>query len=462
MTTRRDFLKKSAIGATGLLAASDIFATPGSMAASGNIAPSPMAAPTVVPSHLFGSTAPSNRIHVAMIGCGRQTVNPNIPQIIESKLGQIVAVCDVDNWRLDNAVKQVNEGYAQQKGTSYKGCKAYKDYREVLQQADVDAVMISTPDHWHVPMAIDAARANKHISLEKPISTCIGHGKKLVEALKKYPVITRNDSEFRTLPKLARAVELVRNGRIGQLKKIYLAVPPELNGDALPPQPTTPAPQELNYDFWLGPAWEAPYTEKRVHARQAYGRPGWMRVDSYCNGMISNWGAHLMGIAQWGHNTEYTGPVSIEGEGDFDKGLWNTMNRFDIRYEFADGVEMFFKIERPFVRFEGTEGWVEIEYPDKLTASSESILNSKIGPNEWQLKEILSDKEDFLTAIRDGKPSLEPLETAHRTISICQLGLIAVQIGTKLNWDPDKEDFIGDNAASALIDLPIREKYFKF
>ena len=439
MITRREFIRKSTAGTLGL-----------------------MVLPTIVPSYVFGKEAPSNRINVAMIGCGRQAINPNIPQFLKSEAGQILAVCDVDKWRLDNAVKQVNEGYSKRNGFTYKGCKAYSDFREVLASKEIDAVMVSVPDHWHVPIAIEAAKAGKHVSLEKPISTCIAHGRRLVEVLKKHPVITRNDSEFRTLPKFSRAVELVRNGRIGKVQRIYLAVPAELNGSALPPQQTMPVPEELNYDMWLGPAWEAPYTEKRVHARKAYGRPGWMRVDSYCNGMISNWGAHLMGIAQWGNNTEYTGPVEIEGNGDFDKGLWNTMNRFEIHYTYASGVEMFFKIERPYVRFEGTEGWVEIEYPDKLTASSDAILNSEVAANEMRIRDLLSDKEDFLNAIKTGKPSLEPLETAHRTISMCQLGLIAVKIGSKLHWDPVKEDFIGDNAASAMLDRPIREKYFKF
>lgn len=438
MTTRREFLRKSIVGTTGMIIL-----------------------PTIVPSYVFGQKAPSNRINVAMIGCGRQAVNPNIPQLLQSEQGQIVAVCDVDKWRLENAAKQVDKGYSDRKGYSYEGCKSYSDFREVLSLGDVDAVMISTPDHWHIPMAIEAAKAGKHISLEKPISTCIGHGRRLVDVLKKYPVITRNDSEFRTLPQFSRAVELVRNGRIGKIERIYLAVPPELNGEALPPQQTMPVPEELDYDMWLGPAWEVPYTEKRVHARKAYGRPGWMRVDSYCNGMISNWGAHLMGIAQWGNNTEYTGPVAIEGNGDFDKGLWNTMNRFDIRYEYENGVEMFFKIERPYVRFEGTDGWVEIEYPDKLAASSDAILNAEIGSDEIQIRNLLSDKEDFLTAIKTGQKTLEPLETAHRTISMCQLGLIAVKMGIKLKWDPGKENFIGDNAASAMLDIPIREKYLK-
>ncbi len=418
--------------------------------------------PTILPSTVFGKTAPSNRINVAMIGCGRQVVSPNIPQLLESEHAQIVAVCDLDSWRLLNAEKQVNDYYSEQKGMNYKGCKTFNDHREVMQQKDVDAVMISTPDHWHVPVAIEAARAGKHISLEKPISTCIAHGRTLTEAIKKYDVITRNDSEFRTLPQFTRAVELVRNGRIGKVQRIYVGVPPELNGAALPPQPTMPIPKELNYDLWLGPAWEAPYTEKRVHAQKAYGRPGWMRVDAYCNGMISNWGAHLMGIAQWGNNTEYTGPVTIEGNGDFDKGLWNTLNSFDIRYEYANGVELFYKIERPFVRFEGADGWVEIEYPDKLTASSQAILDSKIGKNEMQIRNLPSDKEDFLLAVKARKPSLEPLETAHRTISMCQLGLISVKTGDKLSWDPNKEEIKGNNAASTLLDIPIREKYFKF
>ncbi|NEW84536.1 MAG: Gfo/Idh/MocA family oxidoreductase [Mariniphaga sp.] len=438
-STRRVFLKNSALGAAGTLII-----------------------PTILPSSVFGSSAPSNRINIAVIGCGRQSVNPNIPQLLASEHANLVGVCDVDSWRLANAVKQVNNEYSKQKGTTYNGCKGYADYHDVMRNKDIDAVMISLPDFWHVPMAIEAARAGKHVSLEKPISTCIGHGRKLVEAIKKHKIITRNDSEFRTLPKFSRAVELVRNGRIGKLQRIYVGVPAELNGAALPPQPNMPIPEGLNYDMWLGPAWEVPYTEKRVHANKAYGRPGWMRVSDYCNGMISNWGAHLMGIAQWGNNTEYTGPVTVEGAGDFDKGLWNTLSRFEIKYQYASGVELLFKIERPYVRFEGTEGWVEVEYPDKLTASSQAILDSKIGPNEMQIRDLPSDKDDFLLAIKANKPSLEPLETAHRTISMCQLGLISVKTGAKLTWDPEKEEIIGDNAATALLDIPIREKYFKF
>jgi hypothetical protein len=439
MNTRRAFLKKAAVLSAG-----------------------GMVMPAIVPSSVLGQGAPSNRITVGCIGLGRQMVNPNIPQMLKSPHAQVVAVCDVDAWRLEKAQKQVDGHYAKASGADYKACRTFTDYRALLQDKSIDAVMISTPDHWHVPMAIDALRAGKHVSLEKPISTCIGHGRRLVEAVKKSGLVTRNDSEFRTLPKFWKAVEAVRNGRIGKLQRIHVAVPPELNGDPLPPQPVMPVPAELDYDFWLGPAWEAPYTVKRVHAVKAYGRPGWMRVSDYCNGMISNWGAHLVGIVQWGNDTEYTGPVEVEGSGDFDKGLWNTMNRFDIRYRFESGVEVFFKIQRPYARFEGTGGWVEIECPDKLSASSPEILNAPLGADEKSFKVSLNDKDDFLLAIKENRPTLEPLETAHRTISMCQLGLIAVKIGAKLSWDPAKEDFINDTAASALLDIPIREKYFTF
>lgn len=436
---RRDFIKDGALGTIGAFAI-----------------------PNFVPSYLLGKKAPANRINVAMIGLGRQTVSPNIPQFLKSENAQVVAVCDVDKWRLANGQKQVNDFYSQQKDFTYMGCDAYGDFREVLLRKDIDAVMIATPDHWHVPVAIEAARAGKHISLEKPISTCIEHGRQLVKAIKKYGVITRNDSEFRPLPKFSRAVELVRNGRIGKMQRIYVAVPAELSGESLKPESTMPVPEELNYDMWLGPAFEAPYTEKRVHAVKAYGRPGWMRVDSYCNGMISNWGAHLMGIVQWGNNSEYTGPVAIEGTGEFDKGLWNTLNKFDIKYRYTNGVEVFFKIEKPYVRFEGSDGWIEVEYPDKLSASSQTILDSQTAPGEISFSNLLSDKEDFLQAIKTGKQSFEPLETAHRTISMCQLGLIAVKTGSALTWNPGTEEILNDNAASALLNIPIREKYFKF
>jgi hypothetical protein len=420
-------------------------------------------APMIMPGRLLGGGAPSKRITVALIGCGRQVDNPNLPQLLKSEHAQVVAVCDVDSWRLANAQRRVNEFYAQRNGKGFKGCVAVVDYRELLGRADIDAVMISTPDHWHVPMAIAAAQAGKHISLEKPISTCIAHGRRLMNVLKAHPVVTRNDSEFRTLPEFGRAAQIVRHGRIGKIRQIEVGVPGEFSGTALPPQASQPVPEELDYDLWLGPAFEAPYTEKRVHAVKAYGRPGWMRVDTYCNGIISNWGAHLVGFAQWVNDSEYTGPLAIEGSGDFDRGLWNTLNRFEIKYVYANGVELHYRMDRPYVRFIGTDGWIEVAYPDQLKASSEDLLVQENAVPDPAFQDLPSDKEDFLLAIKNQRQTLEPLETAHRTVSMCQLGLISIQTGSKLLWNPDTENFTNqDNAATALLDRPIREKYFKF
>jgi hypothetical protein len=213
-----------------------------------------------------------------------------------------------------------------------------------------------------------------------------------------------------------------------------------------------PVPEGLDYDLWLGPAPEAPYTEKRVHSpRDLLARPHWMRISDYTNGMIANWGAHLNDIAQWANGTERTGPVEIEGRGEFSKGLWNTITSFEVRYVYANGVELRYALGRPHVRFEGTAGWVEAEWPDKLTASAPGLLGEKIVSDEVTRAALRSDKEDFIHAIKTGRPTLESAEVGHRTASLCQLGLIAVTLGAKLRFDPERETFPDDNAACALL-----------
>jgi hypothetical protein len=217
-----------------------------------------------------------------------------------------------------------------------------------------------------------------------------------------------------------------------------------------------PVPEGLDYDLWLGPAPRAPYTEKRVHApRDLNSRPNWMRISDYTNGMIANWGAHLNDIAQWGNDSERSGPVEVEGTGEFSRGLWNTIVTFDLRFRYANGVELRYRLDRPFVRFEGTEGWIEVEYPDTLTAHPASLLTSPLGPGGQSFADVLSDKTDFIGAVRRGGETLEPVEVGHRTCSICQLGLIAVTLGYPLRWDPEHERFT-DNAANALLSRPVR------
>lgn len=412
------------------------------------------AAPYVLPSRgARGEPRPaaSNRITIGMIGVGRQAAIFNIKQFLDAPDAQIVAVCDVDAWRLDHAKQMVAEHYAQATASGrYKGCEAYGDFRGLLARDDIDAVMISTPDHWHVPMALAAVRAGKHVCCEKPLTRSIAEGRQLSDAVRKHGRVFRTDSEFRSLEKFHRACELVRNGRIGELQTIRAGVPE--TDVTCPPQPTMPVPEELDYKRWLGPAPDKPYTEKRVHPRHSFKRPGWMRVRDYCDGLIANWGTHLLDIAQWGHGTDRTGPIEVEGKGEYppQENLWNVLLKFKVAYRYADGMRLHYESSKPHVRFEGSEGWIQVEYPKTLEAEPKSILSSTIGPDGIHLPHK-PEKRDFLDAIQGKGETLADAEIGHRTASLCHLGQIAIQVGGPLRWDPQRERFANSDAANELL-----------
>ena len=416
-----------------------------------------IAAPLILRSGMLGAESPSNRISVGIIGTGRQSHVINVPQFLRSNRATVTAVCDVDRWRMEQERDQVNNFYAEANGnSSYDGCMMYDDFRELLAQDDIDAVMISSPDHWHVPMGIAALRAGKHASIEKPLSTCIAHGRMLCDVAKETGLVTRTDSEFRSLPNFWKAVEIVRNGRIGQLQEVRVSAP----GDSEPvgnPEPMD-IPDGLNYDLWLGPAPEAPYTELRVHPpNQMRVRPGWLRISDYTNGMISNWGSHLNDIVQWANNSDRSGPVSVSGTGSFSEGLWDTITAFDLEYSYANGVKLHYTMGgAPTVAFRGSEGWIRVGYPDAIEASNPDWLEESPGDDELDLSGTMEDKEDFLHAIQTGGETIKPVEVGHRTVSLCQIGLIAVQVARPLRWNPDIEQFEDDEEANALLQHPIR------
>ncbi len=397
-----------------------------------------------------------------MIGMGRQAFDYNLKSFLKSPETQVVAVCDVDRWRLDKAVAEVEAFYADQRRSgSYKGCAVYSDFRELLARRDIDAVMISTPDHWHVPIALMAVKAGKDICCEKPLVRSITEGRALSDAVSRHKRIFRTDSEFRSLPNFHRLCELVRNGAVGKIQTIRVGVPFEPDNEAeYPPDDVMPVPEELDYDLWLGPAPQAPYTEKRVHPRHGFGRPGWMRVRDYCDGMITNWGAHLNDIAQWAHNTERTGPVEIEGKGEYPaKGIWNVLLKFDVRFRFADGVEHLYHTERPYIRVEGQEGWIEAEWKDTLRAQPESLLQPS-SPQKVRL--VLKDeKQDFIDAVKTRGRTLEDAEVGHRTTSLGLLGQIAIEVGVALKWDPKRERFLNSDDANQRLTRTVRAPWAK-
>lgn len=416
-----------------------------------------IAAPMIVPSSVLGANPPSERITVGMIGFGRQAYHVNAPQLVKSPNAQVVAVCDVDSWRAARGKGLIERYYTDVAGRDYSGCTVYEDFRELLARDDIDAVMSSTPDHWHVPVALAAAKAGKHVSSEKPLTTAVAHGRLLCDTVKKCGVVNRTDSEFRSLPAFWKAAERVRNGYIGKLQLIEVNSP----GDSAPigtPEPM-PTPEELNYDLWLGPAFEKPYTLQRVHPRKDLkGRPGWLRISDYTNGMIANWGSHLNDVAQWGQDTEFTGPVKVSGTGEFSEGLWDTITDFNVRYDFADGVVHTYTMGGggATVKWTGSDGWIKVTYPKDLEASDPAILEAPLKDGEEDLSGTLSDKEDWLRAIKTGEGPLNPFEVGHRTNTIAQIGLIAIQTGKELTWDPDQERFTNDEGANGLLDRPVR------
>ena len=444
MMRRRDFLKKSGVA----------------LAAAGTAGASWSVGPTVLRAAVLGrdgAVAPSERINVAMIGMGRQARQYNVVQFLGMPDTQVVAVCDVDAWRLDNAKRQVEEAYAKKSPSgNYKGCLTYHNFREVLANKSIDAVMISAPDQWHVPIAMEAIAAGKDVSLEKPITRSIGEGRKLSDFVTKHHRVFRTDSEFRSLENFYRAVELVRNGRIGKLKTIRTGVP--IDEVLCPPQPEMPVPAELDYELWQGPAPHAPYTEKRVHTPHSYERGGWMRHLYYCDGMITNWGCHLNDVAQWGNNTDRTGPVEVEGHGEWPPAgnFWNVPVTFEINYRFANGVRMIYKTDKPYVKFEGEEGWIYTEFGGPQEAEPASVLKSEIKETEIRFP-FKSDKQDFIDAVKTRGQTLEDAEVGHRTTSLCHLAHIAIRVGKRLEWDPVKERFTNSDEANTWVNKQMHE-----
>jgi len=401
------------------------------------------AAPVILPGTLFGQNAPSKRINVGMIGCGRWGSKTNLDPFLKMDDVHVLGVCDVDQWRLDFTQKKVNDSYRQN------SCQAYGDFRELLSNKDIDAVMVSTCDHWHVPAALAAVRAGKDVSVEKPISLSIQEGRLLANEAKRLNRITRNDSECRTVNQMAQAAEAVLNGRIGKVKKVSVTVPP---GDvtAPPVNVADAVPEGLNYDLWMGPTPVEPFIQKRVHDPKRFDRPHWMRVLGRCEGMVTNWGTHTCDVVHMALGMNESGPVWIKAK-EWDlppkENLWNVLTYFDVDYRYADGVEVNYKVDKGaevFVLFEGTDGWVKAWFTGSkkgeplITASKPEVLaDLKSAP--IQLSRA-TDKRDFIDCVKNRTRTLQDVEVGHRTCSMCQLGHISIHLGGReITWDPAQE-----------------------
>ncbi|TCP35073.1 Gfo/Idh/MocA family oxidoreductase [Sphingomonas sp. BK235] len=431
--------------------------------------------PAIIPASVLGAAAPSKRINVGAIGVGRISRGHDMKEVLRHDDAHIVSVCDLDTRRLAEGQRFVDSAYAARRGAAYRGTRAHDDYRALLADRDVDAVLISTPDHQHARLAIDAVRAGKDVYLQKPAALTIAEGRAMVRAVEASGRILQIGSQQRgqePWPQFHRACELVRNGRIGTVLRVEVGLPGDPAG---PPAPAMPIPTNLNYDAWLGSTPEVYYTERRVHPQDSIdARPGWLRCEQFGAGMITGWGAHHIDIAHWGMDTELTGPVEIWGKAEFPRGgLWDVHGAFETHARYANGVLMTVSGTLPNgVKFIGDDGWIFVTRSGPVTASDPGgaqvtplaasdprILASAIGAGETRLRRTPEQHRDWLDAIKVRGTVAAPAEIGHRACSTCLLHWAAMKTGRRLRWDPAAERFVSDAAADKLLSRPQRAGY---
>jgi hypothetical protein len=430
--------------------------------------------PTIVPSSVFGQNAPSNRINIGAIGVGRISRGHDLPGIWQFDQARIMAVCDLDANRVEAGKTLINGYYGKKTGKPYDGVTGYHNYHDLLANKDIDAVVISTPDHQHAILAVDAVHAKKDVYLQKPASLTIAEGRAMSNAVMASGQILQIGSQQRSWKQFHRACELVRNGRIGEVKHVEIGLPGDPSG---PDAAAMPIPAGLNYDAWLGSTPEAYYTEIRVHPQNDFSRPGWLRCEQFGAGMITGWGAHHVDTAHWGMNTEYTGPIEIWGTAEFPThGLWNVHGKFLTHAIYANGVTMDISGDFPNgIKFYGSDGWIfvtrdemvtptdpggkPVAPPQPLVASNPKILDSVIGPDEIHLYKSNDQHGNWLECIKSRKAPTAPAEIGHRACSTCLIHHIAMKTKRRLYWDPVKEHFKNDDEANCMLSRPQRAPY---
>lgn len=430
--------------------------------------------PAIVPSTVLGQYAPSKRINIGAIGVGRISRVHDMPGIMQYDNARIVAVCDLDEHRMEDGKKFVNDYYAKKTGKSQNGVTGYGNYHDLLANKDIDAVVVSTPDHWHALIGIDAVRAGKDVYLQKPASLTIAEGRALSNAVQASGRILQIGSQQRSTIQFRYAAELVRNGRIGELQRVEIGLPGDPPGGDKTPMP---APAWFNYDMWLGETPEVYYTVDRVHPQTGYSRPGWLRCRQFGAGMITGWGAHHIDSAHWAMNTEYTGPIEVWGHAQYpDHGLWDVHGPFRTEALYADGVRMSISGDFPNgIKFYGTRGWIFVSRGNEqvtksdpvaklhdataLASSDPKIIESQIGPDEIHLYVSKEQHGNWLDCIITRQEPISPVEMGHRACSTCLIHDMAMKLNRKLYWDPVREHFNNDEQANGMLARPQRPPY---
>lgn len=406
-----------------------------------------MAFPYIVSSSALGkdgAVAPSNRIVMGCIGVGSMG-SGDMRGFLGKKEVQIVAVCDIDRKKRDNAKKTVDDRYKNS------DCKTYLDFREIIYRDDINALMLALPDHWHSIPAVMGARAGKDIHAQKPLARTIREGRAICDAVKRYGRIWQTGSQQRSGRDFHRACELVRNGRIGKVHTVEVGLP---TGGSSDNKPIQPVPAGVDWDWWLGPAPWVPY--------RGVMHWNWRWMMDYSGGQLTDWAGHHIDIAHWGMDLERTGPVEIEGKGEYPRdGIYDVPMTYRFTCKYANGVVMTVANNRQIpqgTKWIGDKGWVYVKR-DKLEANPAGVLNEVIGPNEIHLYENRDHKQNFLDCVKNRKETIAPAEIGHRSISVGLLGEIAMLTEEKLKWDPDKEVFIDNERANSYLSRPMRSPW---
>lgn len=407
-----------------------------------------VAAPFIVPARVLASPSPNDRIQVGIIGTGSRGRSLMI-DLFQHCGGEarVVALCDVNAKHLAQTRAMAAEMHGSEE------CAAYSDFRELIAAENVDAVIIATPEHWHSIPAVTAARARKHLFVEKPLAYTPQEGRAIVDAVKQFNVAFQYGTQQRYMSEYHRACMLARNGYLGAVRTVRVGAPFGLRGGSTE---QTPIPDGLDYDFWLGPAPYKPYTEGRCDGA---GGKGWYLIRDYSGGWITGWGSHDMDIAHWGLDADFSGPATVSGEAEYDStGVYDTAWRWRFECAYPNDVKVIFasEDENPHgVRFEGDEGWVFVNR-GALKAEPESLLTIPFKDSDVRLDRPIGHLADFFHSIRTGQRTTAHIDAAHHGVNACHVCNIAAALARPVTWDAKTERFINDEEADRLLTRPMR------
>lgn len=402
----------------------------------------------IVPRHVLGGKrpdgssylAPSDVLNLGFIGTGKQGRGLSNSFLSTGQV-RISAISEVYQAKANLFLDRVKENYAKNPSWgSYAAIPVFQDYRELLASKNVDAVVIATPDHWHAAMAVRAAEAGKDIYCEKPLSLTVREGRAMVNAARKHKRVFQTGSMQRSWPEFRQAVELIRNGYIGEVKSIKVNVGPPPEAYQLPAQAI---PEGLDFEKWLGPNEAVAFNSELAPPISQDVFPNWRKYKEFGGGGMTDWGAHMFDIVQWALDMDQSGPVKVSAPQGKDQPY--------LTYTYANGITM---THQPWewnsgVEFVGTEGTLR-SARKKLETSKPELKDRVIGPNEKHVYKSENHYIDFIQAVRNRTMPICDVEVGHRTASVCNIGNIAYAVNKSLEWNPKTEKF-NDAEANALL-----------